>query len=127
MGFQMSKGMSKSKSAIKNEREQEFCSDSGSWQMQIPVITTAHITLDVAVSLSKLLTGETYFGIEVSPTRHGAFVRCAEITIADPEIPECMSDCLSWAHDAGFEWLRLDADGSEVAELEIYEWDSAGG
>lgn len=122
----MDRHMSKSKNAINNEREREFCSDSGAWLMQIPVITTGHLTMDVAMQLSEVLPGETYFGIEVSPTRHGAYVRCSENCIADPMIPECMSDCLSWAHDAGFEWLRFDCDGSDVLELRHYDWDTAG-
>lgn len=31
-----------------------------------------------------------------------------------------------WAEREGFEWVRFDADGDQIGELTVYEWENGG-
>lgn len=98
------------------------------WVMRVPVISTAHLTEDVARELSETLPGEDFHGLLNAVTPFGGFVACD-----DPDspgdlggeigpLPKCLRDCFRWANREGFEWVRFDADGDQIGELPVYEW-----
>lgn len=99
------------------------------WVMRVPVISTAHLTENVARELAETLPGEDFYGFYNAVTPHGGFIACGE-EIDDGfnspliDTPKCLRDCLRWANREGFEWIRFDADGDQVGELTIYEWEN---
>lgn len=93
------------------------------WVMQCPVISTGHLTADVAARFAEAMPGgEFFYGLYHAPTTHGGFVACPDETVLDDEVPRCLRDCMRWAMREGFEWLRFDADGDQIGELTVYEW-----
>ena len=96
------------------------------WVMRVPVISTAHITEDVARELAETLPGEDFYGLLNAVTPFGGFVACDDPDYPSdmPPLPKCLRDCFNWAVDEGFEWIRFDADGDQIGELTVYEWES---
>ena len=94
------------------------------WVMRVPVISTAHLTEDVACELAETLPCEDFYGLLHAGTPFGGFVACDD---PDPPptmepLPKCLHDCFTWACDEGFEWIRFDAEGDQIGELPVYEW-----
>lgn len=96
--------------------------ETGYWVMRCPVISTAHMTEDVAQELADTLPGEDVFGCYCAVTGHGGFVRAPDDEAEFESLPVSLRDCLRWAKREGFEWLRFDADGDQIGELTVYEW-----
>ncbi len=98
------------------------------WVMHIPVITTAHLTQEVAQALAEVLPGEDFYGLYCAVTAHGGFVAFGELGPMDLlELPKCLADVARWARRTGtpeecWEWVRFDADGDQIGELTVYEW-----
>lgn len=117
--------MGKKKKNPEIDSAEESRGEIGYWVMEVPVLSTAHLTLKVAEELSKVVGGSTYYGAEVSPTRHGAYVSCIARECHESMMPGCLVECINWAVDLGYNWIRFDADGDEIAELGLHQGEFA--
>ena len=91
----------------------------------IPVISTPHLTVDVAEALTNQRNNNPW--APCADWEHGFFLclerigrHCGEPVAA----PRCLSDIREWLIDNGFNscWVRLDSDGPTVGDLPSYEW-----
>ena len=96
------------------------------WVLQAPVISSEHLTENVAQELRDLLPGEDFYGFLAAVTPFGGFIACddPDAPSTEPPLPQCLRDCFRWANNEGFEWVRFDADGDQIGELTVYEWES---
>jgi hypothetical protein len=105
----------------------------------IPVLSTAHIHPN---TLQRLLDGPADSTIAVgAPYPEGLFLylkapRCDDDTLRrhlpspyGPKsppghipYPADLFALYHWARRGGFDWIRLDADGDQVAGLLVYDW-----
>ncbi len=90
------------------------------WIMQIPVVSTRHITPQTMQAITGLADN---LPVVVAPTPWGAFVGVGEADTSDTDAPyQDLYPLFKWAQDNDYEWIRLDADGDEVDDLPTYEW-----
>lgn len=97
------------------------------WTMHIPVISTAHLTMEIAAEMTALLPGEDLYGLECAVTAFGAFVRFPEDHEAledTPDLPTCLRDVAVWVIGRQQEcaWVRFDRDGDVRDGLPVYDW-----
>lgn len=91
------------------------------------VLSTAHISEDVMLKLSRLTSVDRvnagWPAMTVAPYEYGVFLTVPEYAMRDyARMPEALSDVLAYAKRHGADVLRLDADGPTVADLKPYEW-----
>lgn len=91
------------------------------WVMNVPVLSTAHLTFKTA-NIEITLDFEGPGGLYAVSTPGGFMVHSDDDVSEDPEIPDDLKRVLAWANEAGYEWVRFDPDGSIVGELTTYEW-----
>lgn len=95
----------------------------GYWTMELPVISTGHLTEEVAEALSKVLPGEDFYGYYCAVTGHGGFVHFGDLEADERgNLPACLRDVAEWAEREEFEWVRFDSDGDRIEGLPYYEW-----
>ncbi len=94
------------------------------WIIHIPVISTAHITQEIAAEMSKLLPGEELYGLDCAVAPFGAFVRFPEDLDELPDLPECLRAIATWAwsQPQEYAWVRIDQDGDVRDGLPVYDW-----
>lgn len=99
---------------------------SDKWIMQVPVLSTAHLTQEAMNELLLTKPSRSYYGMAVAISDVGAFLSidiASEGDIAEIEdLPECMVNALSWVARNGYTWVRFDPDGDVIPELATYEW-----
>lgn len=95
---------------------------TGYWTMQVPVLSTAHITPAIGRELSETLPGEDFYGAACMIGSHGAMLYCGELDELPESAPQCVRDVLAWAKGEGFEWVRLDEAGDTIDALPEYAW-----
>ena len=90
------------------------------WIMQVPVISTNHITLETNNQLYHYKHGDAPWGQEVIDIDGGwlLFVGSNEVI----ELPDDLSPLFSWTVAMGYEWLRLDQDADRIPDLPFYDW-----
>jgi len=100
----------------------------------LPVITTAHITQEVAALLTK--EGNNNPWCPCASWEHGFFLHLDELEVRASEtvtIPQCLYDIRNWlraknlrtAHGnttSRADWVRLDQDADVVEGLPAYDW-----
>ena len=87
------------------------------WIMQVPVLSTSHLTEATA----RYLTGHgtnIQFG-SCAVYQEGFFLQT--ISKYDP-MPEDLKAVLAWTEKRDYAWIRFDADGDCIDELPVYEW-----
>lgn len=85
-------------------------------RMTLPVISTAHLTEEVA----RRLAGDgddNPWGFTCAPYAEGVFLW---LGAPDKNDPQCLRDIQKWLGAPG--WVRLDSDAPKVKELPTYEW-----
>lgn len=92
------------------------------WVMRCPMITTAHLTQDVAQALADTPPGEDFYGAPCMIGSHGGMICTSASLVLSSDAPESLRRVVAWARREGFDWLRVDADGDQIGELMIYEW-----
>lgn len=95
--------------------------ERGYWVMKCPVLTTGHLTGDVAAGLTEVLPGEDFHGLDVMIGAFGAMVRCVDEEEVLKSVPACLRTALAWAIAEGFDWVRFDAEGDQIGDLTVYE------
>lgn len=89
-----------------------------SWNMTVPVISTAHMPDEDAV---ERLAG---IGFTCAKFSEGFFVCLGDDPL--PEEPEWATRVREWVlreyGNAFVPWVRLDADGDLIGELQEWEW-----
>ena len=90
------------------------------WIMQVPVLSTRHITPDLAELLNNLGSSPAPWDQEVIGIEGGwlLYVGSNEAT----DVPEVLAPLFAWTASLGYEWLRLDQDGDVIADLPAYDW-----
>lgn len=94
--------------------------------IQMPVISTGHITLEVCRRLGAG-AGQTRLWCPVAKYEdYGFFLYLDEpsdYTGTDP-VPTCLMDIANWLKAQGFKdcWVRLDCDAAPVPGLPYYDW-----
>ncbi|MFW6855335.1 hypothetical protein ACODYM_29010 [Burkholderia gladioli] len=89
----------------------------------VPVLSTSHISIDTRNELSSMSQlNADVTGVSVcAEYAEGYFVFFDQAN--DPgRMSDNVRDVRAWAQKNGFEWIRLDSAGDEVAELPKYEW-----
>lgn len=91
------------------------------WTMQVPVISTSHISKSTA----HLLQQPGILQVPVAPYEHGWFLY-APSSPEDVDFPEDLQDVVGWFREQpqfGDQfWVRLDADGTVIDGLPTYDW-----
>ena len=85
------------------------------WIMHVPVLTSAHLTL----ATSMLLANGEIDSAVVAPYGEGMFLWVGCSPIPD-DMPTDLQAFVLWAQQHGYEWVRLDAIGTEFAGLHTY-------
>ena len=89
-------------------------------------MSTAHITIDTNNMLIRASNPSCTYGLTVYlKDDYGFFVFVPDeeqFYTEGPNIPEDLKQCLMTAKKHDCRWLCLDADGSEVEGLVVYEW-----
>jgi len=88
---------------------------------RIPVISTAHITREVADRLDS----EHQPWCACACYRDvGFFLYLDEPSDMDEPVPQCLLDIRDWLtkHNFTDRWVRLDCDGEIVDDLPAYDW-----
>lgn len=92
------------------------------WTIQVPVISSAHITQETAELLTR---NPDTLPVEVAPYRYGWFVFIF-IPEIDVSLPADLAEVFGWFREQpqfeGANWLRIDADGDVVDGLPTYDW-----
>ncbi|WP_153785318.1 hypothetical protein [Pseudomonas sp. EMN2] len=91
----------------------------------MPVISTAHLTAEVA---ERLAQGGTHW-CPCASWPNGFFLFLDLLEDGDETVPQCLLDIRNWlrAHENSkvideSRWVRLDADGAYADGLPIYDW-----
>ena len=94
------------------------------WVLQAPVISSEHLTENVAQELRDLLPGEDFYGFLAAVTPFGGFIAIDgwDSEIEGYIVPECLKDVCRWVEAEGFDWVRLDAEGAKISCLALYAW-----
>lgn len=91
--------------------------------MTIPVISTAHITKEVAARLTE--EGDKNPWVICAPYEYGYFLWINDRENYNPDsVPECLLsiiDKLSTPTAIGV-WVRLDSDADPLDGLPVYDW-----
>lgn len=91
--------------------------------MQIPVISTAHLTKEIADVLTK--QGDKNPWVICAPYEYGYFLWINDREHYEPgSVPECLlaiSDALQQTDRLGV-WVRLDADADKLQNAPTYNW-----
>lgn len=95
-------------------------SSTPEWIMQVPVLSTGHVTRELAELLNNLGRSPAPWGQEVIDIEGGwlLYVGANEAT----DVPDVLKPLFAWTASLGYEWLRLDQDGGVIAGLPIYDW-----
>lgn len=93
------------------------------WTIQVPVISSAHITQETAELLTQ---NSSSMPVPVATYRHGWFAFIFSPDIDNGVLPADLEEVAAWYRqlpefDYGG-WLRLDSDGDVVPELPTYDW-----
>lgn len=86
---------------------------------QIPVISTSHLTREVAEQLTRERDKNPW--CTCAAWEHGYFLYLDEL----PEgAPKCLEDICQWLKKHSFTacWVRLDCDGAPQEDLPTYDW-----
>ena len=91
----------------------------------MPVISTAHLTADVA---ERLAEGGTHW-CPCASWPNGFFMFLDELEDGEEEVPQCLLDIRNWlrAYEKSnvvdnSRWVRLDSDGAHAEGLPVYDW-----
>lgn len=91
--------------------------------MLMPVVSTGHLTKDVADRLTSL--GDTNDWVICAPYENGFFLWISHDQDAELGMPQCLKDVRDavskYVPNSLGIWVRLDCDGGEV-DAPIYEW-----
>lgn len=94
--------------------------------MTLPVISTAHLTKEVAERLSA--EGDKNPWCPCASWEYGFFIFLGGVSDEDAkDLPQCLQDIRGWLIKQGDEeepagWLRLDSIAEEVEGLPTYDW-----
>lgn len=104
---------------------------------KILVLSTSHITKEVATELDRLVAAITNLGESVAMALHdtdwipswtrveGWMFHVPKADANDSRYvnaPYCLQACVNMAREAGCDWLMLDRDGEVVPDLPTWEW-----
>lgn len=99
----------------------------------LPVISTQHLTPEVASLLSKLGNHNDWCPCAAWPS--GYFLSLDDLEARENEPPQCLVDLRDWLKSKNLTdvdstgcrstscWLRLDSDGEVQPDLPVYEWE----
>ena len=91
---------------------------TGGWRMIVPVLSTAHIPSENALS-----DAAAHFGHQL-PYAEGAFLYVGNATPDDCNQPPWLSAILAWFRSEFGDqtWIRFDRDGDTIADLPTFNW-----
>jgi hypothetical protein len=89
--------------------------------MQIPVISTEHLTKEVADALTA--QGDSNPWVICAPYEYGYFLWVSHDNDDEVGMPQCLRDIRD-ALDAGGTgvWVRLDSDANPIQNAPVYQW-----
>lgn len=102
------------------------------WEIRVPVISTAHIKLETSVYLDLLSKSKLPQAMIVAKYPQGYFVSqledmydlgAAELRVKYYDVPAELLGILLWADNKLYRWIRLDRDGDVIKELPTFEWE----
>lgn len=89
----------------------------------IPVISTAHVTLEVN---NALVAGDNDWVACATLPEWGYFLYLDDLEAFDDlnSPPQCLNDIRDWLYNSNFTdgWVRLDCDGPIMPDLPTYDW-----
>lgn len=91
-----------------------------SWTMEVPVISTSHLTEATARMLT-VLGLRSPFSSDVAAYPDGFFYQVGTLL---ERMPADLKNIHEWALKHDCPWVRFDADGVHIAELPDYEWEA---
>lgn len=86
------------------------------WVMPVPVLTSAHLTM----ATSMMLANGKIDSVVAAPYDEGMFLWVGHDPIPDDMPPDLQAFVL-WAQQCGYDWVRLDAIGTEHPGLATYK------
>lgn len=93
----------------------------------IPVISTGHLTKEVAERLTA--EGDKNPWIPCMPWDYGFFMRLDDPDDTKESVPQCLLDIRDWRMKLerkgkldNSRWVRLDCDADPVEDLPTYDW-----
>ena len=89
--------------------------------IHVPIISEGHLTEAVFEDLQDTEPGDEFFGA-LCMVGCGAMVHCESPQLLSKNAPECLRKVVEWGKGKGFEWVRLDADGSVIKVLALHDW-----
>ena len=99
------------------------------WEILVPVLSTAHIKLETSIYLDLLNKSKAQQAMIVAKYPEGYFVSQledmedlgeAELRLKYYDVPEELMNILRWAYRKDYPWVRLDCDGDVVEELPTF-------
>jgi hypothetical protein len=86
----------------------------------VPRISTGHVSKATAEQLDRgdHLNAWTI----VAPYEHGWFLYAQPEDCRGDGTPTELCRIMDWAIRLGFNWIRLDADGDHIDDLESFDW-----
>lgn len=89
---------------------------------EIPVISTSHLTEEVAKLLTELKGQNPW--TPCATWEYGYFLFLDRPEESDEDVPQCLLDIRNWLKAKGFEscWVRLDGSADIQPDLPAYEW-----
>lgn len=91
-----------------------------SWTMEVPVISTSHLTEATARMLT-VLGLRSPFSSDVAAYPEGFFYQVGTLI---ERMPADLKKIHEWALKHDCPWVRFDADGVHIADLPDYEWEA---
>lgn len=97
---------------------------------QIPFISTSHLTKEVAATLLALSNDNPW--CPCASWEYGAFIFLDDLEAKEGGVPQCLIDIRDWRMKLEIKgmldnsrWVRVDAEGSVVEGLPVYDWESS--
>lgn len=86
------------------------------WIMNVPVLSTHHLTPETANTEVKDFTGPGELFTVLFDEGFMVFVEHA------PDVPDDLMVVGKWARENGYSWVRFSGVGGTVKDLPVYEW-----
>ena len=89
---------------------------------RIPVISTAHLTKEVAELLTRKRNNNPW--LPCVEWEYGYLLHFGDLEARGSKAPKCLIDIANWLTASHFDdrWVRLDSDADVQDDLPYYDW-----